>query len=578
MTYEFNPQSPALELPNPYRVENTTLFASGAASLVCALLCLLAVRSHLAQSLAQHSADARVVFAVGLTLVLLLQGFYLIAVGASQMRFYFGRNRPQSLAPTLAALTTNDKGGSSPAADHYKECLRHSALGAAEPQGAINGVLYSWLPHLIFAPVLTQHQAQSQVRNFLGLSAVLLSYLLAWAAVSATTAVTWVGCVYAVVMLINFQLAGAATPAYGYSITPTTAMDGQDLSILVLLTVLGPVVFTFAAAKLPVWDDSAVNAVVLAVMLLLLASMGVFLMALRHQLADAPQEVGSARSAQTVTMNAHPGKLMEELDRLMMRDWVERIPNRRYSYSVPRIDAKQGMFTGELLEEMQPQPRMHGVAQSLRHALDEPFFKWLAVLSLLAAGCVVTSCIALWFTVLDILGGQPFGVALTLAASLAVTGRFTRAQAHQLWGRFDFVSQIVWVEMFGSFESAKVKIGNQITGQIQSDKDVINVEAMSLRVWVAEIESVAFGKDAPRQVVRMRALNQRAEQIAEEVKQFGEARSMVVAPTSVLDAQRLQKLGEINQLLGGNVQEQMALQAQRVANAFLPRTTSQASD
>ena len=566
MSYEFNPQSPSLELPNPYLVENTSLFASGAAALLCALLTLLAVRSHFAATLTPHGMDVRTLACIALALVLLWWGFSWIATAASQLRFYFGRNRPHSLAETLSSgACASGEAASSAHAEHYKECLRHGALSVAEPQGAINGVLYSWFPNLIFAPTLTQNAALRQVKNFLGLGAITLSFLVSWASVGSNSA--WVGLVYAALGLFCLHILGDPR-RNDWDIDPHSGVDASVLSALLLLSVLGPVIFSSLAEHLALsggggggggdaaMDGLTVNAVVLAAMLLLLASIGIYLMALRQQLAPAPQEVGCARSAQTVTMNAHPAKIMEELDRVLMRDWFERIPNRRYSYSAPHIAAAQGEFTGDLLEEVQPRPKPRAVVQSLGEALAQPYFRWLALLSLFAAVCMTLACFAVWRTGADLLAAQSFGVAptpmtqLILALCLVVVGNFARHNAHQLWGRFDFVSELIWVELAGSFESAQLRIGNQISGQIQSDKQIINVEAMTLRVWVSEIESVIFGKDARRQVIRMRALPERAEQIARELKLFAETRSMVVAPTSVLDQERLNKMRDANVLLG----------------------------
>jgi hypothetical protein len=138
-------------------------------------------------------------------------------------------------------------------------------------------------------------------------------------------------------------------------------------------------------------------------------------------------------------------------------------------------------------------------------------------------------------------------------------GMFAQQSSHELWGRFDFVSKLIWVEITGSYESAQVNIGNQFTGNVQTAKSVINIEAMTMRVWVSEIETVIFGKDASRQLIRMRGLPDKAHEISAGLKQFGESRSMIVAPTSAIDLARAQRLGDINQLVGGNAPPQSLL-------------------
>jgi ribosomal protein S27AE len=74
---------------------------------------------------------------------------------------------------------------------------------------------------------------------------------------------------------------------------------------------------------------------------------------------------------------------------------------------------------------------------------------------------------------------------------------------------------------------------------------------MTMRVWVSEIDTVIFGKDDVRQLTGMRGLQGTADDLAAELKAFGETRSMVVAPTSGEDLARAQQVGAMSQILGG---------------------------
>lgn len=576
MSYEFNPQTPNLELPNPYRLENAGLFLCAAVALVCTVPALLSLRAHLTQQLAQHSVSASLAGASVLTVALIALGFSWVAGAAGQLRFYFGRNRPHSLAPEMA----NGATGSSVQAEHLQDSLRHSALAVSEPWGALAGILYNVLPNLIFAPAEVRRAAQRQFQNMVGLTALLLSYLLTWGTVGASGGCAWVGLVYCLVGMLCLRFPDwgrGGTSENGLDIALIHRAEPGMLAIWALLSAIGPIIFVMLVPHLNAWDDTAVNGVVLIAMLLLLCSCFVHLIALYRQLAPAPQEVGAARSTRTVTMNAHPSKLMEELDRLLTRDWYERIPNRRYSHHGPKLEKGQGAFSAQRLEEVQPRPKPTGVVQSVRHALEEPYFKWLAALSLLSTACLSGCCIALSVAITDLLASPAVGVShpLALALCLGVVGSFSRYNAHQLWSRFDFLSELIWVEIAGSYESANLRVGNQITGQLQSEKKVINVEAMTLRVWVAELESVIFGKDAPRQVIRMRALPERAEQIAQELQTFAEARSMVVAPTSELDMKRLHNMGKAQQFLGDGLQQNLGKTAEGLAKAALSRLATE---
>ena len=150
-----------------------------------------------------------------------------------------------------------------------------------------------------------------------------------------------------------------------------------------------------------------------------------------------------------------------------------------------------------------------------------------------------------------ILSGEAFVTILAFAISQIAVGMFCYSASHILWGRFDFVSELIWVDISGSYESANVNLGNQLSGHMQTSKSVINIESMTMRVWVSEIDTVIFGKDEVRQLTGMRGLQSTADDLAAALKAFGETRSMVVAPTSSQDLARAKQVGAMSQMLGG---------------------------
>lgn len=561
MTYEFNPDTQSLELPNPYKVENLFLFVSGGIAAGCGLLSLINAASAISR---EYSLAALNV--TGIAVALLATGVWLIAGAMSQLRFYFGRHRPQSLAPGLKP----DSEGDSPQAVHYKEVLRHNALVFKEPNGPLNGLLYSGLSSLIGAPAVIQSLAQRQFENALGLAAILSSFLVCWLQMGNAPSSGWVGLAYAALTIYcisPMRVPSADALSERVADEPSTKLGSSGLLITLVMSVLGPVLLGRVAQALPSLGGLSVNGVVLAGMLLALTAIGTFFMALRNQLDGMPREVGAARVVDTVTMNAHPAKLMEELDRCLMRDWFHKIPNRRYTCIAPQIQGTQGQVRAEVLDETQPEPKANSTAKDWEHALNEPYFCWLVYLTGLASTFIATGAVVMLMVTYWILGGQTFGVWLALGVCLITVGMFALGVAHQLWGRFDFVSRLIWVELSGSFESAKVQLGNQLTGHVHSAKHVINVEAMTLKVWVSEIETVIFGKDAPRQLIRMRGLQERADALAANLKQFGESRSMVVAPTTTVDVERAQTIGQVNQLVAGAVPDaakQLSQQAHKL--------------
>lgn len=543
MSYEFNPENPVFEFPNPYKVENIALFCSGLFVLLAGVGVMFAVRERIAQGM-----DVRAMAVIGISVGLLIFSIGILARAMTQLRFLFGRNRPESLAP----LVGPDQDADSPQAEYYKETLRQNALTYPEPKGALNGLLYSWIPHLIFAPYVIQRAAQTQFYNFLALVATLISFLLCWTMFGQGAASGWIGLIFAAfgARQIMRPMVGRAASQDGRH-AGTANVGAGGLIGLIILAVLGPVLLSLGASALPDLGEFSINVALLVALVCAIAGSAVFGVALKNHLLPPPQAIGAARVVDTVTMNAHPNKLVEELDRILMERWFSRIPNRRYTRRSPKITGQQGQFTAEIFEESQPRPHSNRTASGIKHALGAPQFRWLTILTALAAVYILAGTVAATLVVRDILAGAINGSVIALALSQFAVGVFCYRGAHVLWGRFDFVSELIWVDIAGSFESAHVNLGNQLSSQVQTSKNVINIEAMTMRVWVSEIDSVIFAKDAARQLIGMRSLPNMAEELAVALKGFGESRAMVVAPTSNQDMERAQRVGAVHQLVSG---------------------------
>lgn len=552
MSYEFNPDSKVFEFPNPYKVENLALLVAGGLLTLSGIGTVVLVRDRIA-----HGVDLTAFKVIAIAVVLMLLGFGFLARAFTQLRYFFGRNRPNNLAPPVS----NDADGDSKMAAHYKETLRQNAVTYAEPHGALNGLLYSLLPSLIFAPQHVRSAAQTQFYNFTVLAATFISFLVCWLAFGQHQAAGWIGLAYGLFAFAQIMRPMVRSAAAGVEHQVGTG----SLVGLILLAVLGPVMLGMVAGSLPSLGTLSSNGVVFVALLCALICCGVFGVALKNQLRSAPDAVGSARVTETVTMNAHPNKLIEELDRILMNRWYGNIPNRRYSRRSPRIDAGQGQFTAEMFEETQPRPQANGVAENLGHALATPRFFWLTCLTALGLVCVVAATIAALLAAGDILRGEPIASTVAFAASQFGVGLFCLRSAHALWGRFDFVSELIWVDINGSYESARMNVGNQVTSQVHSSKNVINIESMTMRVWVSEIDTVIFGKDGFRQLVGMRGLPSLAEELARTLKGFGETRSSIIAPSSPQDLERARNMAVVGKVLGGedplSVIEKLALKA-----------------
>lgn len=550
MSYEFNPDNPVFEFPNPYKVENVFHLASGAVMVLASCSTMLDVRARLANGL-----DGKELLAAAIAVCLLVFGIVQLAQAFTQLRFFFGRNRPQDLAPLVAP----DSDGNSRRADNLKEILRQNAIAFDEPKGPLNGLLYSILPHLIFAPIVLQRTAQAQFYRFLSLAVTLVSLLVCWLVFGQESASGWIGLAYALFaapqVLKPLARHGAAV---GGPLDTSTAIGLRSLVLLIVLALLGPALLALGATHLPDLHGFSINAALALGLACALAGCAAFGVALHNQLEPAPRAIGSARASETLTINAHPNKLIEEIDRVLMERWYCRIPNRRYTRRSPVVSGDQGRFSADIFEETQPRPLPNHTAEGVAHAIATPQFRWLVILTAFAALCLVAGTLAAAFFSTRVLAGNANTTIAAVALFQMAVGVFCFRAAHVLWGRFDFVSELMWVELSGSYESARVNVGNQLSGQVQTQKSVINVEAMTMRVWISEIDTVIFGKDAGRQLIRMRGMQGAANELAAHLKGFGEARSMVVAPTSTADLERARQVGATGQAVAAGAAMGMA--------------------
>jgi len=115
-----------------------------------------------------------------------------------------------------------------------------------------------------------------------------------------------------------------------------------------------------------------------------------------------------------------------------------------------------------------------------------------------------------------------------------------------LWSRIHFRSRLVLIVIDGTFQSAELTIGNQFADHVQSKSMLTRVENASLRVWVADVDSVAFGKNSRRSIIAMKSADGYAKEISEELLRFAQDQSSIAAPTSRQDLEKSQTLMQFN--------------------------------
>lgn len=557
MSYDFSSQGEQFDFPNPYHAENIFFMAAAAILVVGGLMLLMLARG----SLSLHMGGAHLALVLGVAL--LAHGLWYGARALARLRFFFGRGRPRSLGD---ADLGNAPTGMVQGAEPLRGMLRHNSLEFQEPGGPLNGVLYALVPHLIFAPHYLQEVAQRQFQNAIAIGVTLLSLIVS-AFGASHAAMGWLGVLYfilAVVVLVK--------PLRETSGPLRSGLGLWALLALIVVAVLGPVVVPRLTRSLevPAWLPGAGDAAFIMVAAEL--SIVLFFMAVIRQTRRDPPSAGMAVEQGTLTMNSHPGQVMDELERMLQTEWVAALPNRRYARRLPQVqlNAESGSFEGELLEETQPVPGSAVHSLSLARCFAEPRYRWLAWLNVYGLVAMLVAVAALNGFAHRFVTDDAFDISALRMAVLGLAfwglGKFCFAAGNYLWGRFDFLSRLIWVEMKGNYQAARMDYGNQLTDHIKTSKNVINIESMTLRVWVAEIESVTFGKDGERFVVGMRGLADEARRLHTHLADFAARQGGMLAPTAPGDVQRVEALGALNRLheTAGNV-AQARLQGQDAA-------------
>jgi hypothetical protein len=533
MSYEFNPESGKLDFPNPFVVENKFLFTSAFCQCAGSLVLLLVCRRHV-ELQNWHAGTLPIIAGIGL----LVSGLNQARRAMIQLRFFFGRSKPVSLAPDLAPGIE----GTTQAAEFLKKTLRQNAIDYPEPTGPLNGLLYSWLPSLIYAPIPIQRIAQRQFHNALAILATLLSFMISWVGFSSIASSAWMGLFYftfSLFLLLRPLESGPATKA---------DVGLRALVILVLCSIFGPALVPALTQGLPNIGWLSLNGQTLFLLSASLTSVALFFRALICQMNNPPK-TNPAFEQISLSMNCHPNQLIGELDRKLQQAWTEQIPNRRYTKVSPIVTGDTGSFHAQVLEETQPMPAGDLNRNDLSAAFTLPRFVWIAWLDSLGLTLTIVAVISL---VLYGWGAEPvFGSGsmigyLTFGLATLTLGGFCLRVGHSLWGRFDFRSELIWVSMDGNYQAAKMEFGNQYTDRIKTNKQIINIETMTLRVWVAEIETVIFDKNSARSLIALHGLPDKASELASHLAHFAGEQSMIITPTAQVDLQKAVLIGALN--------------------------------
>lgn len=527
MGYEFNPQSQRFDVPNPHRVENLFLAAGAALLILSGFASLFIARSRMPE--ATHVAGWIALVAAVLTL---FAGFTLVTWILWQLRFYFGREQPNSLAPNM----TPTQSGESTEARALTETMRQNAFHYDVPVSGIDQLLYTWMPDLIFSPPPLQKIARAQFRNMLAFAAILISALIAVFGVSNPGQRSLVFMLYAV--LGAWILVRALRKDGG-----STELSVPSLIALAVAAVIGPVLLGMVLpADLP--SPLGMNWALLATLVVIggLVATALLLLSVLTQTLR-PTTISMTNHLEILSFNGAPNQIPLHFARTLQELWFEKIPNRRYIAVQPQIAGARGAFVGEMLEESQPLPTESG-ALTLQYCLSTREYRYLVAIAAMALLLIGTTSALTLMAVLS----WPVGAGNLIAgAGLSfLLALFCLKSSQLLWRRFRFTSRLYWLELQGNFQESSVDFGNLVQDRFKSQKTVTNVEDMTLRLWVADVDSICYGRDRPRFVVGMAGNPTESERLGRHIAEFARSQSVIVSPTSARDVERASQISDIN--------------------------------
>lgn len=540
MTYEFNSQDQHLEVPNPFKIENSFLLLAAAFLFAGGIGVAMTARGFM------QAGDMKVALAAMALAMLLFTGAVKFSMlSLSQIRFFYGRQFPKGLADELQVAQT----GETQSSKSLMGILRQRAIEFPEPTGPLNGVLYSLSKRLITAPPQIQAAAVQQFHSVVGMVLMLGSLCISY--------VIFAGSPHeGIISWMYLPLTGVSLLTPFLQLPAPDMMQRSDKMLWSLVGMVGFAIIGPALAQkyLPPFQIPPMWIAPVLVLVCSMVASSLFLGSLFSKIDDVKHTSVSCEQT-TIAMNCPPSQLWTEIGRDFQNNWVRNIPNRAYANVPPDVSASErGSFAGHILEESQPTPAGNMAFSSFGEAWSTKYARflillsaWGALLSLLSAA--VANHYAKEFA--DMSRMEISRVMVTVIA-LGVANVLAFKIGHMLWSRMYFKSRLTWIEVSGTFQTSKLSIGNRFTGKAQSSSTLTRVEDATLRVWVTDIVSVAFGKDADRSIMALAPADGIAKSMADRLIAFAANQSSIVTPTSQRDIGKAMAMNALDNAMQQN--------------------------
>ena len=498
MVYRWNVDGTSLEFPTPYTVENRFLTLRGYALIALALLMSLIIAF-----VSDDSANRPAVVLEDLpepasALPHVLAALLMAALGALNL-WQARRQSALKMVPgqpaSLMSEVPHEATGASPGAPWLMQALTRGVATAAVPGSPYARLLRRLGNDLATAPSTLHACMRVRLAHLLLLICVAL--LLGVAAVVCTVLAKPV----ALALVSGVVLLLLATVAARHVLQPLQpALAPWAVAALVLLGCAVAAPLAWFAADLPgagTWPRLAMPAAAAALLgLSMLFELMALLAARRHIIAPRPARL--VPEELTVSFDADPAALFNEIDRELHRRWAEGIPSRRYSRQPPVVDASadEGPVAACVLEESQPLTSADtGAARS--PVAPSVQTRWVWLLNALGLAVTVTGGLLLaWAARAHLQDSTASWLPFSLGAVCVLTGGYALRIGHLLWSRVEVDSAITWLDLKGTFvrasgAAAAAAAAAAVPSRSQGGRPV-GIEELTVKAWVVLARSVFY--------------------------------------------------------------------------------------
>ena len=490
MVYRWNVEGTSLEFPTPYTVENRFLTLRG-----YALIALAVLQSLIIAFVSDNSANQPVVVLADLpapasAVPHVLAALLMAILGALNL-WQAGRQSTLKMVPgqpaSLMSEVAHEASGASPGAPWLMQALTRGVATAAVPGSPYARLLRRLGNDLATAPS-TLH-ACMRVR----LAHLLLLVCVAVLLGLATVACTLLAKPVALALVSGVVLLLLATVAARHVLQPLQpALAPWAVAALLLLGCAVAAPLAWFAADLPgagTWPRLAMPAAAAALLgLSLLFELLALLAARRHIIAPRPARL--VPEELTVSFDADPAALFNEVDRELHRRWAEGIPNRRYCRQPPVVDASadEGPVASCVLEESQPLTSADSGA-SRSPVAPSVQTRWVWLLDALGLAVTVAGGLLLaWAARAHLQGATASWLPFSVGAACVLVGGYALRIGHLLWSRVEVDSAIIWLDFKGTFVRAPAAA---VPSRAQGSRP-LGIEALTVKAWVVLARSVFY--------------------------------------------------------------------------------------